>query len=456
MDNQKIRRITVNYHIYQYILKMKKYIIYLLTPALIAFAGCKKEFVNPNAADGGEVIKNAEGLTALIVGLKKEFSVGATSALYNQVSANGLTTKELYVINTGNGELAALEAGQGTVGGSNAFLNNIWSSCNIVKTNAQLLIDNYDNVRETGTREMIQVYGHVFKALAFGTMAQFWEQVPTDVVSSDDFLAGTRPSFKTRTAALQEAVDLLNAAAPIAEATPPSTFFNTKVGTDIDIKNTVYALLARYNLMLGNYDAALTAAGKVDLTKKSVFKFDGVSPNPVYRTSLVNNNTYNGLPNFGLPAALQPDAGDGRIAFYLGANTAPVKVSGFFKSDADPIPVYLPGEMTLIRAECYARKDMLTEAKGALDAVRTKTTDAFGLNAAGTAYSGPNDKDAILLDIYRQRCIELYMSGMKLEDCRRFGRPGPADANPERSRNFYPYPTVERDNNPNTPADPPV
>lgn len=438
---------------------MKKRIIYFLTPVLLLLAGCEKEFVNPNAADGGEVVKSAEGLTALIVGLKKEYSVGATSALYNMVSANGLTTKELYVINTGNGELAALEAGKGTVGGNNAFLNNIWTSSNIIKANAQLLIDNYQNVRETGTTEMIRVYGHFFKALAIGTMAQFWESVPTEVVRADDFLAGKRPAFKSRADALQEAVDLLNAAAPIAEATPPSAFFNTKVGTDIDIKNTVYALLARYNLMLGRYDDALAAANKVDLSataKKSIFKYETVNPNPVFRTSLVNNNTYNGVPNFGLPAALQPDANDGRIAFYLGANVIPVKVQGFFKSDADPIPVYLPGEITLIKAECYARKDMLTEAVAALDAVRTKTGDPYGVNANGSAYSGPNNKDDILLDIYRQRCIELYMSGLKLEDCRRFGRPGPNDANPERSRNFYPYPTVERDNNPNTPADPPV
>ncbi len=436
---------------------MKKLIIYILTPLLIAFAGCQKEFINPNAADGGEVIQSAEGLTALIVGLKKEFSVGATSALYNAVSANGLSSKELYVINTGNGELAALEAGKGNVGGSNSFLNNIWSSCNIVKTNAQLLIDNYGNVRETGTTEMIRVYGHVFKAMAIGTMAQYWENVPTEVVGANEFLNGKRPSFKTRADALQEAVDLLNAAAPIADGTAPSAFFITKVGSDINIKNTVYALLARYNLMLGKYSDALTAANKVDLTSKSVFKFDAVSQNPVYRTSLVNNNTYNGLPNFGLPSALTPDAGDARIAFYLGNNTVPVKVQGFFKSDADPIPLYLPGEMTLIKAECYARMDMLTEALAALDAVRTKTTDAFGVTAKGTAYSGdPTDKTAILQDIYRQRCIELYMSGMKLEDSRRFGRPGPNDTDSERSRNFYPYPTVERDNNPNTPADPSV
>lgn len=435
---------------------MKKILFVLLAPALLFLAACEKEFSNPNAADGGEVVKSADGLTALIVGIKKEYSVSALSALYNSVTANGLTTKELYVINTGNGELAGLEAGKGTVGGANSFLRNIWTSCHVVKANAQLLIDNYQNVREPGTTEMIRVYGHYFKALAIGTMCNFWEQVPTEVVRSDDFLAGKRPTFKTRAAALQEAVDLLSAAASIAETTAPSTYFNVKVGTDIDIKNACYALMARYNIMLGKNAEALAAANKVDLTKKSVFKFDAVSQNPVFRISLVTNNTYNGLPNFGLAGVLAPEAADGRIAFYLGANTAPVKVQGFFKNDADPIPLYLPGEVTLIKAEAYARTNALPEAVAELDKVRTKTADAFGVTAKGAAYAGAVEQAAILEEIYRQRCIELYMTGMKLEDSRRFNRPGPNDAGAERSRNFYPYPQVERDNNANTPADPPI
>jgi len=41
------------------------------------------------------------------------------------------------------------------------------------------------------------------------------------------------------------------------------------------------------------------------------------------------------------------------------------------------------------------------------------------------------------------------MGGLKLEDMRRFNRP-----NSERGRNLMPYPFRERDNNPNTPADP--
>jgi hypothetical protein len=41
------------------------------------------------------------------------------------------------------------------------------------------------------------------------------------------------------------------------------------------------------------------------------------------------------------------------------------------------------------------------------------------------------------------------MSGLKLEDMRRFNRPLT-----ERKRNFFPYPFQERDNNTSTPADP--
>ena len=41
------------------------------------------------------------------------------------------------------------------------------------------------------------------------------------------------------------------------------------------------------------------------------------------------------------------------------------------------------------------------------------------------------------------------MSGMALEDSRRFGR-----AATERSRTWMPYPAIERSNNTNTPEDP--
>jgi hypothetical protein len=436
---------------------MKRILILVLVPALLILSACQREYVNPNAATGEQVLASTDGLLGMIVGLRREYSLGATGALYNLISANGLSTKELYVINTGNGELAALEAGKQTLGGANSIISNIWTSCNLVKTNAQLVIDNAANATDPATSAGINAYAHFYKALALGTMAQFWEQAPAEVLSAQDFLDGKRAGFSTRQEVLEEAVGLLTAAAAVVDATAPSAYFTSKVGADLDIKNAIQALLARYSLMLGNYDAALAAAAKVDLSKKSVFKFEAANPNPVYRTALVTNNTYNGLNNFGLSGELAPDSADARIPFYLGANPATgVRVLGFFTADDASIPVYLPGEILLIQAEAYARKNELANAIAKLDAVRTKSSDIFNVTAKLPAYSGAQTAEAVLAEIYRNRCIELYMSGMKLEDSRRFARPGPNDAGAERSRNFYPYPIAERDNNPNTPADPAI
>jgi hypothetical protein len=206
--------------------------------------------------------------------------------------------------------------------------------------------------------------------------------------------------------------------------------------------------------MLGNNDAAIAKSAAVDLTKKSVFLYNTTNQNPVFRSSLTNNNTYGIKTNFGLTGTLSPDPADKRIPFYLVKNAT--NGSGFFQGDLTAIPIYLPGEMLLIQAEAYARKNDLANAKIFLDRVLTKTPleDAFGVGADLPAYSGPLTQADLLLEIYKNRVIELYLSGMKLEDSRRFNRPGPGSPNAERSRNFYPYPQQERDGNPNTPPDP--
>ncbi len=436
-------------------MKIKHFIILASLPLLLLTGACEREYANPNAATSGDVLNSVDGLLGMVVGLKRSYAVGATGALYNMVSANGLSTRELYVINTGNGELAALEAGGGTLGNSNAFLSNIWASLNIVMANSQLLIDNASNVSDAGTSTAIRVYGHFFKALAIGTMAQFWEQVPTEPTTAADFLSGKYATFKPRAQALADAVTLLEAGATAIAATPPSAYFNSKVGTDINIADATNALLARYYNMLGQNDNAIAAVNKVNLTRKSSWRFDALNQNPVYRTALVNNNTYDGLYNFGLSGALAPNPADGRIPFYLGANPLTnVKVQGFFNSDTKEIPVFLPGEMLLIKAEALARKNDIAGAIAELNKVLTKNNDIFGVNANLPAYSGPQTQGDVLLEIYRNRCIELYLSGLKLEDSRRFNRPGPPGG--ERNRNFYPYPLRERDNNPNTPADPAI
>src|SRR5439155_11654341 len=133
---------------------------------------------------------------------------------------------------------------------------------------------------------------------------------------------------------------------------------------------------------------------------------------------------------------LQPDPADKRVPFYTTINPtiAPrFRINGFGAAAATSFPVYLPGEITLIKAECYARQPTpdIVNALIELNKIITKTpaSDPFGVGANLPPDPGLYTQQQLLDQIYRHRCIELFMSGLKLEDMRRFGRP-----NAERKR----------------------
>lgn len=97
----------------------------------------------------------------------------------------------------------------------------------------------------------------------------------------------------------------------------------------------------------------------------------------------------------------------------------------------------------------------MAEALANINAVRTQPpARPVRRVAALTAYSGFTAVADLLLEVYRQRSIELFLSGQQLEDSRRFGRPGPPISTAERARNYYSYPHRERLNNPNVPTGP--
>jgi hypothetical protein len=154
----------------------------------------------------------------------------------------------------------------------------------------------------------------------------------------------------------------------------------------------------------------------------------------------------------GLPQGLQPDLADKRVPFYIAtSNTAPrYRIAGFGAGSLTPMPIYLPGEMILIKAEAFARQNDLVNGLVELNKVVTKkpAADPFGVGADLPPVTA-NGQSQLLDQIYRHRTIEMYLSGTKLEDMRRFARP-----TTERKRNYFPYPFQERDNNTNTPADP--
>jgi hypothetical protein len=362
-------------------------------------------------------------------------------------TTSGLLTRELVVLNAGNTDEQNLFQGGGSVAGSNGVITNLWNQCNLIKSNADLILTNLNIVTDQGVKGPLQAHAAIFKAMALGNLAMFWQSAP--------IVTGKNAPFVDRIQVLNEAISILEAAATELAKASISTAFTTRIVTGIDYANTINALIARYALMAGNNDKALAAANAVSLavSVKSFFQHDDLTRNALFETSFGNKNVTEPFDNkFSLPLALQTPAGDGRTAFFFSAGgSINLGRASFFTSNSSQLPLYRPGEITLIKAEAYARKNDLANATTELNKVLQKqaASDAWGIAANLPAYSGPNTQTDLLLEIYRQRCVELYLTGMRLEDSRRFSRPST-----ERTREFLPYPFSERDNNPNTPADP--
>ncbi|MBC7867174.1 MAG: RagB/SusD family nutrient uptake outer membrane protein, partial [Gloeobacteraceae cyanobacterium ES-bin-316] len=388
------------------------------------------------------------GLAAVAVGLQRVYTLGRGSTLYNLVNINGLTTNELIVVNPGNTAEVQLAAGGTSVDGNNSMLTQYWSTCNKVIYDADLILANANNLADKNYASGLIAYASIFKAMSLGAMAQFWEKIPAGI--------GTNVSFIDRVDGFKKAILVIDDAIAATSANAISATFISNMPAGINIVNTLYALKARYSLYANLYPQALAAANLVDLTKRSTFNFDALTLNPIFETATSTNNVVQPKDStLGLIPALAPALTDGRVGFYtsINAQAAPrFRINGFANAAAAAFPIYLPGEITLIKAECYARTDDSTSSKTFLNQVITKTaaSDVFGLGANLPPINSFGSYAALLDEIYKQRCIELFMSGQKLEDMRRFARP-----TSERKRNLMPYPVRERDNNPNTPANPP-
>ena len=427
----------------------------------ISITSCDKEYINPSSASTPSVVTNVDGLMNLCAGLQRRFTIGRQSPLYNAPIGGAYSVYALNTLNAGNLAEAAAQSGKGALQANNSIVTQLWTQNLLLKTEAETVLNNL-NVAVDGTDKVgIKAYGSIFYALSLGTLAQFFEQIP--------LTTSNNATFSPRIQAIEKAIATLESADADLATTTPSAKFLGKVPAGINVQNTIKALLARYynihSMATGTYNAvsgnkAISFAQAASLTIKSEFRFTATTTNPLGEQN-VTLNVYGAIDStLGLRNGLAPvpAATDPRIGFYISRTGGIYPMKGFAQLITTSYPVYLPGEMSLIIAECNARAGgaNLAAAKTALDVVRTKTTDAYGIGAAQAAYAGPLTTSDLLQDIYKQRRIELFLSGMELEDARRFARPAPNAANEERNRTFYPYPLTERDNNTNTPADPAI
>ena len=420
-------------------------------------AGCDLNVDDPNATTEDDAFGTRSGLLAAAAGLQRQYNAGAYD---NLVLTTGITTRELAADNT-FANLLDLDAGGAGLDPSNANVTGLFREMYQTISTADAVIA---GAQATATVEPALQSGLValaefYKAAAIGALATAFTDVAT-TTSADGPAA-----YVSRQAALAEAVSLLASAEDRLTATPPNAAFAAVVPSGFNLLNSVRAYRARFALFAGDDDQALAAAGRVDPAVTSVFTYTTDVTNPLFTaiSPTLGQPSFAVRDNLGLEDV---EEGDGRIATFTepnddrSVNGFPIETAtGYIVGGlAAPLPVYIPDEMLLIRAEVLARRGDTEGAVAAINAVRTDTEDPFGLAANLDAYDGGTDLQSLLDEVYYNRATELFLQGVRLEDARRLNQDEPQPSNSfARTRNFYPFPQQERLANPTTtPADPAI
>ncbi len=465
-----------------------------LAGTLLALNGCSLDPANLNSATEDQALSTRDGIFATTVGLQRFYAVDVLPSI---VTSTGVTSRELAVRRS---FVNLVEIELGGAGLNNANANVLGLFTNLLRTIeiSNLIINSAPRVTTIvdSTRNGILAVAYLHRAMALGNLIQNFEQAPIGTDRAE------RATYGNRTAVLNLAIQSLDSALLRLNATPgtllPNSEFRNRVlpsGTAVDLRNVINAHRARYLLYAGRFQDAIAAADLVPLNSRSDFVYDGSNAINQLWASVFNaanasatGTNFGARDSLGLPAALYEAADSLRYRFFLGTTlvrpagvgeagfpgsiasptpTAPPQffhrnVLAFYTANNVSIPIYRPAEMTLIRAEAFVGLNRPADAVAEINRVRTKVGVTYAINtgANSTPYTGAQDAASLRTEIYKQRCIELFMTGTRLEDARRLGIPGPTPGQvvppTVRNRNFYPYPERERTNNPNTPPDPTI
>ncbi|MCS4034384.1 RagB/SusD family nutrient uptake outer membrane protein [Salinibacter ruber] len=431
---------------------------------------CDLDPTNENNPTEDQTLSTAQGIRTLTVGMQELYATDALNATIPR--GVGITSREIAVNNTFS-NLIEMERGGTDLSTSNANVEAIWSANYRVVGAAEDIIENAPQVNLSASTESgVVATARLFKAMALGNIGLSFEQAPT--TTRRDGTAEFVPNEQV----LREAVTLLNGAFSALDDTAPSDEFSNSVlsisvsgGTPVEgLRNVIHAYRARFNGVIGNNTAAITAANQVDPAITSTFSYDDQSQNPFWQ-ELVQSEDLALRDSLGSNLT---EPGDERIDFFadpVGETSTPNGLpiedpAGFYATASTPVPLFVPGEMPLIRAEAKLNSGApLAQVVEEIDSVRTDASgddipSPFGIAAGLPPYDEtgrPTTEAALQTEILRQRRAELYLQGTSLADSRRLGGEVSDREDPgtfERNRNFYPYPDQEQRNNPNTPPSP--
>ena len=419
----------------------------------LALAGCSLDLQNPNAPTEEQVTTSPDGVIALATGLQGRFA----TSYFNYAYMAGLVTDEFAA--TSAALISISDAEQGAVPSGTGIADNVFNSIYRTVRTADDLLNGANALGaqfDAGTKSGLQVLAYMLKAEALGEAIQSYQKLPIKTFGE------TAPAYVTRTQALPYVRALLDSAVTILAATPPSAFFTTSILTPgVSLTNTLNLLRARYARMAGDDATALAAANLVARTGTaalSVLTFPAPSVNPYAN---VTGGTNGIAVRRQWRLSMLPE--DRRFQYFVVPSTtlsgrvgALLDPWNRYANPTAPLPVYLPDEALLIKAEALANQNQLSAAQAVLDSVRTDCTGGRGLDdpkACLPALTAPLTQAQLLTEIYTQRRYELLGTGLRWEDARRrgavrgpFAAPGvPTDA----QRCWLPYAVGDRNANPN-------
>ncbi len=411
-----------------------------LALSVVILTGCDLDLTNPNAPTEETVLPDPEGIMSLAVGMQGQMA----GSMLAYVRAPALVTDEWAPGSAALADVRSMFAAD--VDPSFGIVGSPYQSTYRIFRSADNLIENADQVglpapMATGITALARLH----RAMALGYAILHYREVPIETA-----FEGGVP--QPRDVVLEEIISQLRAAeadlATVSDA-ELSGFRNRVLDPNFDLRNTVQAMLARYLLIAERYEEAIAAAENVSPSVLSAYSYTGGDRNPVQNYAF-GLNYVTPLMSF----AREAEAGDERVDFWV--DTTEVRViegvevatMEAYSSQSDPFPVYLPGEMLLIRAEAHARLGILDEARRLINEVRTQC-DA-PVNEPTACLEPLTDAELetmedILAQILHERRYELYQQGLRWEDIRRLGEF--ADVEPRIE--FLPLPQSECLINPN-------
>jgi starch-binding outer membrane protein, SusD/RagB family len=419
----------------------------------LALAGCSLDLQNPNAPTEEQVTTSPDGVIALATGLQGRFA----ASYFNYAYMAGLVTDEFAA--TSAALISISDAEQGAVPSGTGIADNVFNSIYRTVRTADDLLNGANALGaqfDAGTKSGLQVLAYTLKAEALGEAIQSYQKLPIKTFGE------TAPAYVTRAQALPYVRALLDSAATILAATPPSTFFNSNILTPgLSLGNTLNLLRARYARMAGDDATALAASNLVARTGTaalSVLTFPAPNVNPYAN---VTGGTNGIAVRRQWRLSMLPE--DRRFQYFVVPSTtlsgrvgALLDPWNRYANPTAPLPVYLPDEALLIKAEALANQNQLAAAQAVLESVRTDCTGGRGLDdpkACLPALGAPLTQAQLLTEIYTQRRYELLGTGLRWEDSRRRSAirgPVAAPAVPaDGQRCWLPYAIGDRNANPN-------